>query len=208
MPPVIMVHGSSSYRGVSRVDTGRPRRLVSDFVRKGVSTYLVDQAGRGRSGFDESVINEAAAIAKAGDPARPQPRFRVWRGSPTTAHGPLGSAIWCRRFYGSQRHIHTPRRSRRPSGCQPPWQRLSSRVPPLRRRSESSRAQRAIGPAPAAPTIMTGAQYYKQLVPNTEATLPGSTCKTCEPKQIAPANTWTPQDLARTWWKSWAARSW
>jgi hypothetical protein len=34
------------------------------------------------------------------------------------------------------------------------------------------------------------------LVPNAEATLPGSTCATCDPKEVAPANTWTPQDLA------------
>jgi hypothetical protein len=34
------------------------------------------------------------------------------------------------------------------------------------------------------------------LVPNSEVTLPGSTCATCDPKEIAPANTWTPEDLA------------
>ena len=39
-------------------------------------------------------------------------------------------------------------------------------------------------------------EYYKQLVPNAEVTLPGSTCATCDPKEISPANTWTPQNLA------------
>jgi hypothetical protein len=39
-------------------------------------------------------------------------------------------------------------------------------------------------------------EYYKQLVPNAEITLPGSICNACEPKEIAPANTWTPLDLA------------
>jgi hypothetical protein len=39
-------------------------------------------------------------------------------------------------------------------------------------------------------------EYYKQLVPNAEVTLPGSTCATCDPQVIAPANTWTPQNLA------------
>ncbi len=39
-------------------------------------------------------------------------------------------------------------------------------------------------------------EYYKQLVPNAEATLPGSTCTTCMPQQLSPANTWTPQNLA------------
>ncbi len=40
------------------------------------------------------------------------------------------------------------------------------------------------------------AEYYKQLVPNAEVTLPGSTCATCVPQALAPSNTWTPQNLA------------
>jgi hypothetical protein len=39
-------------------------------------------------------------------------------------------------------------------------------------------------------------EYYKQLVPNAEVTLPGSTCANCDPKELSPANTWTPQNLA------------
>ena len=39
-------------------------------------------------------------------------------------------------------------------------------------------------------------EYYKQLVPNAEATLPGSICKTCMPQELSPANTWTPENLA------------
>ena len=39
-------------------------------------------------------------------------------------------------------------------------------------------------------------EYYKQLLPNAEVTLPGSTCATCTPKELAPAHTWTPQGLA------------
>jgi hypothetical protein len=39
-------------------------------------------------------------------------------------------------------------------------------------------------------------EYYKQLVPNAEVTLPASICATCEPKEIPPANTWTPMALA------------
>jgi hypothetical protein len=54
----------------------------------------------------------------------------------------------------------------------------------------------AIGPAPAGPADDFALEYYKQLVPNAEATLPASICPTCDPKEIAPANTWTPMDLA------------
>jgi hypothetical protein len=39
-------------------------------------------------------------------------------------------------------------------------------------------------------------EYYKQLVPNGEVSLPGSTCESCDPKELSPANTWTPQNLA------------
>jgi hypothetical protein len=39
-------------------------------------------------------------------------------------------------------------------------------------------------------------EYYKQLVPNAEVTLSGSTCASCDPKELSPANTWTPQNLA------------
>ena len=33
-------------------------------------------------------------------------------------------------------------------------------------------------------------------MPNAEVTLPGSTCATCNPTNLSPANTWTPQNLA------------
>ena len=54
----------------------------------------------------------------------------------------------------------------------------------------------ALGPAPMGPPSYYGLEYYKQLVPNAEVTLPGSTCSTCDPKELAPAHTWTPQNLA------------
>jgi hypothetical protein len=54
----------------------------------------------------------------------------------------------------------------------------------------------AIGPAPAGSPEALALEYYKQLVPNAEVTLPGSVCATCEPKELSPANTWTPQNLA------------
>jgi len=66
-PPVIMVHGSS-HTAVCLESTPDGREgWYPYFVRKGLSTYLVDQAGRGRSGFDESVIHEAAVLLKNGD---------------------------------------------------------------------------------------------------------------------------------------------
>src|ERR1700722_8827562 len=67
MPPVIMVHGSSHTAACLESTPDGREGWYPYFVRKGISTYLVDQAGRGRSGFDESVIHEAAAMIKSGD---------------------------------------------------------------------------------------------------------------------------------------------
>src|SRR5258708_11518716 len=69
MPPVIMVHGSSHTAACLESTPDGREGWYPYFVRKGISTYLVDQAGRGRSGFDESVINEAAALIRNGDAA-------------------------------------------------------------------------------------------------------------------------------------------
>src|SRR5262252_8129362 len=67
MVPVIMVHGSSHTAACLESTPDGREGWYPYFVRKGISTYLVDQAGRGRSGFDESVIHEAAAMIKSGD---------------------------------------------------------------------------------------------------------------------------------------------
>src|SRR6266404_9190747 len=68
-PPVIMVHGSSHTAACLESTPDGREGWYPYFVRKGISTYLVDQAGRGRSGFDESVIHEAAATIRSGDTA-------------------------------------------------------------------------------------------------------------------------------------------
>jgi len=54
----------------------------------------------------------------------------------------------------------------------------------------------ALGPSPAGPANYYALEYYKQLVPNAESTLPGSMCATCDPHELAPSNTWTPMNLA------------
>jgi hypothetical protein len=54
----------------------------------------------------------------------------------------------------------------------------------------------AIGPALTSGHAAYALEYYKHLVPNAEATLPGSVCPTCDPTALSPANTWTPLNLA------------
>src|SRR4051812_38251826 len=67
MPPVIMVHGSTHTAACLESTPDGREGWAPYFVRNGMSTYIVDQAGRGRSGFDESVIHEAAAMIRSGD---------------------------------------------------------------------------------------------------------------------------------------------
>ncbi len=198
-PPVIMVHGSSHTAACLESTPDGREGWYPYFVRKGISTYLVDQAGRGRSGFDESVINEAAATIAQGGTAKglamipalarisDNGAWTAWFGHLVPAgstiltgtliqHGDPGDPPSDAAIHGSDYHPAYPIGS------------FDAKV--------ASR-DGAIGPPPSGPNNNDLAlEYYKQLVPNSEITLPGSTCATCDPKEISSANTWTPRDLA------------
>jgi hypothetical protein len=195
MPPVIMVHGSSHTAACLESTPDGREGWYPYFVRKGISTYLVDQAGRGRSGFDESVILEAAAMIKNGDTEHGLPMIPPFaritdNGAWTRWFGqltPPGSTILTGKLV---RHGDpSTDDARHADGYLPAY--------PLEAVDENIVARSgAIAEAPAGPNSYYALEYYKQLVPNAEVTLPGSLCATCDPKEIAPANTWTPQDLA------------
>ena len=172
--PVIMVHGST-HTGAALESTPDGREgWFPYFVRKGISTYVVDQSGRGRSGFDQSVLHEAEARINAGDPKAATeliPNFgRITdNGAWTAWFGhllPAGSNVTTGKLV---RH-GDPEDPEKPADGRPHV-------------------------APKFPMDAV-AEYYKQLVPNAEVTLPGSTCATCNPQNLSPANTWTPQNLA------------
>src|SRR5215470_6791761 len=58
-PPSVMVHGSG-HTGVTYETTPDGREgWATYFARKGFPVYVVDHSGRGRSGFDPTVINRA-----------------------------------------------------------------------------------------------------------------------------------------------------
>ena len=198
MPPVIMVHGSTHTAACLESTPDGREGWYPYFVRKGISTYLVDQAGRGRSGFDESVIHEAAAMIRAGDVQnglKLLPSFqRITDNGAWTA--------WFGHLDPPGSNILTGRLIRHGDRNDPPDDdalHTNDYFPafPLTA-ADSGIGSRAgvIGDAPSGPSDYYALNYYKQLVPNAESTLPGSICSTCEPKEIAPANTWTPMDLA------------
>ena len=195
--PVIMVHGST-HTGAALESTPDGREgWYPYFVRKGVSTYVVDQSGRGRSGFDQSVLHEAEARLAAGDTkgaAELIPNFG--RISDTAAWlawfghlVPAGSTVLTGRLIA-----HGDADDPQPN---PDKFKHVGPLFPIDAVDETLASRKgAIGPAPTGPRAPHALEYYKQLVPNAEVTLPGSTCDTCNPTNLSPANTWTPLNLA------------
>jgi hypothetical protein len=195
--PVIMVHGSSHTAACLESTPDGREGWYPYFVRKGVPSYVVDQAGRGRSGFDESVIHEGEAKMAGGDIKGGGdliPGFgRITDdGAWTNWFGhlvPANSTILTGRLVP-----HADAADLNPT---PDSFRHVAPLFPLDA-VDTGLVSRpgAIGPAPGGSPDAFALEYYKQLVPNAEVTLPGSICNTCEPKEIAPANTWTPLNLA------------
>jgi hypothetical protein len=172
--PVIMVHGSSHTAACLESTPDGREGWYPYFVRKGVPSYIVDQSGRGRSGFDESVIHEGEARIGAGDSKAGMELI------PGFAR--IGNDTAWTNWFG---HL-VPADSTIRTG------RLIPHGDPADPNPNPDRFQHV---APVFPLEAVN-EYYKQLVPNAEATLPGSTCESCDPKTLSPANTWTPQNLA------------
>ena len=56
-PPIVMVHGSNATGALWETTPDGREGWATWFVRSGHPTYVVDHAGRGRSGFDPTRIN-------------------------------------------------------------------------------------------------------------------------------------------------------
>ena len=172
--PVIMVHGSTHTGACLEATPDGREGWYPYFVRHGVPSYVVDQAGRGRSGFDQSVIHEGEARMLSGD---------VKGGSDEIpSFGRItDNGAWTN-WFG---HLV-------PAGSNVRTGRL---IPHGAPDDPNPKPDAYAHVAPLFPLDAVD-EYYKQLVPNAEVTLPGSTCANCDPKELSPANTWTPQNLA------------
>lgn len=195
--PVIMVHGSSHTAACLESTPDGREGWYPYFVRKGIATYVVDQSGRGRSGFDESVIHEGEARIESGDAKTGRdliPGFNriTDDGAWTSWFGhlvPAGSTILTGRLIPHADPAD-------PNPTPDSFRHASPRFPIDAVDQKLISRPDAIGPSPHGASERYALEYYKQLVPNGEATLPGSTCSTCDPSTLSPANTWTPQNLA------------
>lgn len=196
-PPVIMVHGSTHTAACLESTPDGREGWSPYFVRNGVSTYLVDQAGRGRSGFDESVLHEAEAMITAGNTKGGTDMIPAFgritdNGAWTAWFGhlmPPGSTVLNGTLiqHGDAGDPATDDALHKDT-YKPAF--------PLTADANVAARKGAIAQAPAGPNSFYALEYYKQLVPNAEVTLPGSICPTCDPRELPPASTWTPDALA------------
>jgi hypothetical protein len=209
MPPVIMVHGSSHTAACLESTPDGREGWAPYFVRQGISTYIVDQAGRGRSGFDESVIHEAADAIRNGDVVNGTARIPGFgritdNGAWTAWFGhliPTGSTILTGTLIRHGDPGDPPDDDANHTDDYSPAFPLGTIDPDIASRTG------AIAGSPAGPNNYYALEYYKQLVPNAEVTLPGSTCAACDPVMLSPA---TPgrRRIWRCSLKSSVARSW
>ena len=219
--PLIIVHGSG-YTGSCVEGTANGSEGWADYtVRNGVPTYVVDQAGRGRSGFDQTVIHEGEALI-ATDIAAAQALIPTLGGSTSTAWNswfghivPEGATPPSDVITGIMvRHgangVNAPGQDPLcTTGGQPAHCNQLGRIamePEAPYAVDQAIKSRTGNGAPAglgtvipdSGNIAANAAYlaldaYKFNVPNTEATLPGSTGPN---GAISALTTWTPRAVA------------
>src|SRR6266545_583933 len=196
--PVIHVHGSThSGAALEATPDGREGWLPY-WVRHGIPTYVVDEGEALMSG---DPVAAAALLPSIG---------RITsNGSWTAWFGHLvqpGTATTCTDILTCELMPHgwraddpsLPTVHPNPAGYGPAYPIDAIDVPeyPPNLAPLGPFADAHLGPTPLGPAERYQLKYYKQLVPNGEATLPGSICAACTPSNLSPANTWTPFNLA------------
>ncbi|MEA2725293.1 MAG: hypothetical protein QOH59_3064 [Gemmatimonadales bacterium] len=191
--PLIMVHGGG-YTGSGLESTPDGNEgWFAYAVRNSLPTYVVDQAGRGRSGFDRSFINERIGTGNlANFPSLANTSasgiWTAWFGHLVPAGSDITNGTLIR--HGDP---GDPQCAANPAHCTfHPAHNFDAVDPDIEAR------RGAIGPAPLpANNRYLALEHYKWGVPNTNVTLPTSICATCTPSTVNPADTWSGQDLAK-----------
>jgi hypothetical protein len=200
--PLIMIHGSTHTGAALDATPDGREGWYSYAVRNGLATFVVDQPGRGRSGFDQSLLHEAKAtgnwdlVPSSFGRITDNRAWTIWFGHIV----PEGSGIMDGTMIrhgdpGDPEPQDDPDVPSESHGNYPP----AYPIPPVANSTDPRLVARngAVGPAPKPVNdAYLGLEYYKQLVPNAEVTLPGSTCDTCDPTTVSSVNTWLPLALA------------
>lgn len=224
--PVIMVHGSG-YTGSAVEGTSAGNEGWNDYlVRNNVPSYVVDQPGRGRSGFDHTPIHEAVYKLRQNDVAgalallpdggtlpafgfshEGTAGFAAWFGH--YLPGPSGNTDHDVTFSKMIRHgetgdplcttdpAHCTFKGRLPMQGDSPWA-----IDLAIKARAGDGAPAGVGTVtPDNAQVAQNASYlaleaYKFDLPNTEVFLPASVCPSCSNPNINATNTWTPKALA------------
>jgi hypothetical protein len=213
--PIIVWHGSTHSGACVKSTPQGTEGWAPYLVHNNLATYVVDQAGRGRSGNDESRIHEAAAalmLNPAADPTTTMPNIgRITdNGSYTAWFGHLvqpGTATTCtdittcelqphgwRPDDPSPASVHPDPAGYLPAYALPPHGVLDFIEPVNLIKTGTG----TWGPTARAASTADAFKlhYYRQLLPNYETTLPTSTCPSCTPAPRGAADTWSPRDVA------------
>jgi hypothetical protein len=200
--PLIVMHGSSHTGAcLEATPDGREGWLPYAVRRYNLAMFVVDQPGRGRSGFDQSLIQEAlgtnnlSLIPTSWGRITDNGAWTSWFGHIINGTDIVNGTMI---RHGDPGDPDPPEDFSNPSekhGKYPP----AFPIPPIPNSTNPDLVARlgAIGPAPnPVNDTYLGLDYYKQLVPNAEVTLPTSTCATCVPTTVASVNTWGARALA------------
>jgi hypothetical protein len=198
--PLVMVHGST-HTGAALDATPDGREGWFPYaVSNNLATFVMDQPGRGRSGFDQSVLHEARitgnlslipTIGRITDDGS----WVSWFGHLINGANILTGTLIRHGDPGDPQPPEDPNNPSEAHGNYPP----AFPIPPIPNSIDPKIQARmgALGPPPnPANNTYLALNYYKQLVPNGEATLPSSICPTCVPQTVGPADTWSPRALA------------
>ena len=201
--PLIMIHGSTHTGAALDATPDGREGWLSYAVRNNLATFVVDQPGRGRSGFDQSVLHEAKAtrnwdlVPSNFGRITDNRAWTVWFGHIVPDGTGIVDGTMIR--HGDPGDPDPEDDPAQPSEAHGGGYRPAYPIPPVPGATDPNLVARlgALGPAPnPANNDYLGLEYYKQLVPNAEVTLPGSVCESCEPSTLASVNTWLPLALA------------
>lgn len=198
--PIIFVHGSTHTGAALDSTPDGNEGWHSMAVRNNLASFVMDQPGRGRSGFDHSVLHEAKAkgdwnLVPTFGRITDNGAWTTWFGHIINGESIIDGLMIRHSNPGDPDPPEDPAQPSPAHGNYLP----KFPIPPIPNSADPKLVarERAIGPAPYPENnTYLGLEYYKQLVPNGEVTLPGSTCAECTPQEVAPNNIWLPIALA------------
>jgi hypothetical protein len=220
--PIIMISGGG-HTGASLESTPNGDEGWAPYaLRHGFPTFVVDQAGRGRSGFDSSAIHEGKARLLANDTSGsalipnfltvgPNSDWTAWFGhlvlpGTTTTTSDITAGLLVPHGWDPNDPNSVGPNPSHGVGVTPQFPIHVST--PYLRPDQTPNSSLTLnftnsgtwGPPPLGPTEFYNLDYYRETVPNSEATLPTANCSTCSPMNLAggfgSSQVWTTADVA------------